>query len=220
MSPQVEATLHLPWSYVEGTDGETLFQHVYRCEEALIGLETVASLLADDFSAAEIRPLWKRWLQSQHHDGAWHGGPQLRDKSRAWRREVEDDARNKLRAVAGGHAGAEVRALQLTTIYPVPHEGVLRIPCPPDPPAELAGVDSAVPVQVVSRGTEDAELRVTAGWSSGTWRPVRRQRGGRRAYRLRRKASRIHHIFPDRGDRDLSGDSRWGLPGEIIRETD
>lgn len=142
--PVVPARLQLPWSYVEGTDGETLMREIFSCERALVALETVASLADASFRASSLDEWWKKWLVAQHHDGLWHGGPELREKQRQWCREVAGFAGRSLRDLLapppGGAADGRDSGvcLNLTSTFPLSHSGILRVPLSSrKPPAKM-----------------------------------------------------------------------------------
>lgn len=158
--PEVEAKLQLPWSYVEGTDGESLIKDIYQCEKVLIQLETLLSLMNEDLSAEMLRPLWKHLLQAQHHDALWHGAPELREKSRKWCQETEKKAREELMKIMGDDRKEGSDTLKLTTIYPISHQGILKIWYPGKAPEKLVGVNKEIHIQVDRADNKGVDLLI------------------------------------------------------------
>ena len=153
--PVVEAKLQLPWSYVEGTDGELLLFETTKSETELIRAETLSALLDDGSVHTGLAELWLQWLRAQHHDALWHGAPELRAVSVKWCREAGSEARGIVRSLlskqwkrtsekrpsksAGRKQRAYGRAVRLVSILPTPHRGVTVVHWEGEPPHSLVG---------------------------------------------------------------------------------
>ena len=163
--PVVAAQLQLPWSYVEGTDAESLLLATGEAEIALIQAETMTSLLADESSRDTLLPLWAKWLQGQHHDALWHGAPELRAASVAWCRESAERANvivEKLMAQSISPEGPP--AIRMITSFPIRHQGVARLQWQGAAPVELhaeSGVQ--VPVQIDGTDPKNKKLLIPYG---------------------------------------------------------
>lgn len=174
--PAVEARLQLPWSYIEGTDGESLMQAVGRCEESLIRAETLSALKGNRSADHELSTLWRGWLQAQHHDALWHGAPGLREASLRWCRDAQVEAEQVSRTILSSTQGGgwDIPALRLVSTYPVPHRGVVRIPWRGELPERLRDEEGrTLPVQVgAAPGSNDASEILVPYESMGIERAV------------------------------------------------
>ncbi|MCY4373186.1 MAG: hypothetical protein OXC31_05375 [Spirochaetaceae bacterium] len=147
--PVVEARLQMPWSYVEGTDGEALMAATAEAEHALIAAETLGTLIDSGFREEQLDAGWRLWLQAQHHDALWHGAPRLRAASVAWCRDAARHARKVTQRVIGAPSTArDGQAVRLLTLFPAEHRGVCRVAWAGAAPAGMEDVRGhVVPVQ-------------------------------------------------------------------------
>ena len=158
--PVVEAKLQVPWSYVEGTDADTHLLALARAEINLLQYESLASLVGDDSPIGDPDDLWKRWLYAQHHDGLWHGAPELRAKQRDWCREVATTARAAVRALPLFGPPGDVDVLELASIYPLPQQGVLRLTHAGPAPTAVVTDEGEWPVQTIDSDGERSDVLV------------------------------------------------------------
>jgi len=116
---------YVPWSYIEGTDGEELITLDTECETALIQMETVNALLGIK-AGEESEKLWKTWLTCQHHDTYWAGAPELKEKCGNWLRQTMAEAKEVVKQSLRFEA-TNKKALVYFSIYPKAHKGVVAV---------------------------------------------------------------------------------------------
>jgi hypothetical protein len=140
---------YVPWSYLEGTDGEHLITLDTECETALVQMETVNALL-EITPGEESEKMWKTWLACHHHDAYWMGAPELKEKFCNWLiqtiAEAREAAKKALCLTAGSH-----KELVCFNVYPKKHRGVVAVDWDGNPPERFEDKNGAkYPVQKVA----------------------------------------------------------------------
>jgi hypothetical protein len=130
-SRRMPAKMWIPWSYLEGTDGERLTLLNAACETALTQMDAATTLVTPGSAATDERAdLWRTWLLCQHHDAYWSGGSELRSKCRDWLQTTIQRAnsivRHSLTAAMPMDSG-KGKDLVLFSSYPRQHRGILSL---------------------------------------------------------------------------------------------
>lgn len=174
---------YVPWSYLEGTDGDALISLDAACETALVQMETVSALLGTG-GGEEADRLWKVWLVCHHHDAYWAGAPELREKCCRWLGQAIAGARTLVKEALGMRAAAR-RSLVCCSVYPREHRGVIAVEWKgPAPGMFVDGAGLKYPVQPVAEAGQPALLMEYAAKGAGCAALVPKGRAKRPAREL------------------------------------
>jgi len=159
------ARMWIPWSYLEGTDGEQLSMLNSECEAALVRADTATALFASSGKASgRTDDLWRTWMLCQHHDAYWSGGPELRAKCCNWLRETirKADEITRQAVVEQGPGGSgPLRDLVMFSPYPREHRGVVAVNYKgPVPAGFVDGAGKKIPTQAISNERDGGTLLV------------------------------------------------------------
>jgi hypothetical protein len=165
-SRRMPAKMWIPWSYLEGTDGEQLTRLNTACETALAQMDAATALInpAGTAETGESADMWRTWLLGQHHDAYWSGGPELRakccDKLRMIIRRANAIVRQSLASALPINPG-DGKDLALFASYPREHRGVLILDWnSPAPKGFVTPKGETIPTQWVGEERNGGRLMV------------------------------------------------------------